>query len=303
MKESLRLSVNGAKAAVFVVLYAWAGFPAPLGGFATAALAAPDGPVVEVEADRVLIEEVTRLLDLDRLVAVMSQEAVAQAGEDLGAIPPEQQKAWQANIARINDPERLKRLLAAELSAALGRADAALIRQALQFYRTEFGARVVRLELSARMAMIPADGREAAIEAAGQAAETGSLRLEQIDRLMILSEVVDANVAGSLNAIIASSRGFSDASGIDLPPSDVTAEAWAQEPQIRDDIAQWVQAMLFLAYSPLSEAEVEEVISFVGSRGALELANALDTAFDGIFARIAYETGVMSAGQLSEADL
>lgn len=250
-----------------------------------------------------LADEVTRMLRLDELIAVMSQEAVAQAGEDLGTMEPEQQSAWQENIARINDPDRLRRLMGRELASALARTDPALIRKALLFYSTDLGKRVVALELSARLAMIGPDGRDGAIEAAGQAAETGSLRLEQIDRLMIATEVVDANVAGSLNAIIASGRGFADASPLEIPVEDFTAEAWAQEPEIRDNITQWVQAMLYLAYGPLDDSEVEDLITYVGSREAVALADVLGAAFDGIFARIAYETGVMTAGQLSGADL
>lgn len=303
MKESFYSLVNCTKATVIVALFTVGGFDALIGGIMPPAFAAPVDAAPVAQDGRILTGEVTRLLMLDELVSVMSQEAVAQASEDLGAIPPDQQTAWRANIARINDPDRLSRLMAIELPVALGRVDPAQIRKALLFYHTDLGKRVVQLELSARLAMIAPDARDAAMEAAEQAAETGNLRLERIDRIMAVTDVVDANVAGSLNAIIASSRGFADVSEIEVPVEDMTSEAWAQEPEIRDNITRWVQAMLYLAYSPLSEAELEDLTTFVGSREASALADALGAAFDGIFARIAYETGVMSAGQLAEADL
>lgn len=253
------------------------------------------------QSDQILALEIRRLLSLDEVVEVMSQEAVISAGDGAEGLTPEQQESWRQGIARINRSEHLQQLMRDGLENALIDRDPTQLRKALLFYQSNLGRQVVQLELSARRAMVDPEGKEAAIAAAADASTNGRARLAMIDRLMSASNVVDINVAGSLNAMMAVNRGFAAALQEDLGPMDTTADAWQEEPAIRADIQEWVQALLYLAYSPLDDRKLDEVIHFVASDEGQELADVLSLAFDGMFTRIAYETGMMSGAiQLGE---
>ncbi len=264
------------------------------------ALALPgwaEGPRTEVaaQAEQSLAAEIRRALALDDIVAVMAEEALVTAGEGAEGLTSAQQDSWRRGIARINSPEHLHTLFQQKLGEALRDADPAPLRKALRFYQGDLGHRVVALELSARKAMVDPEGKAAAIEAAAAADKQDNPRIGAIMRLIDAADAIEVNISGSLNSMMAATRGFAAASGVEIPESQITAEAWQEEPAIRDDISEWVRALLYLSYSPVDDRELEEVIAFVASDEGRALSKLLSQAFDAMFTRTAFETGMMSA--------
>ncbi|AGT08134.1 DUF2059 domain-containing protein [Paracoccus aminophilus] len=262
------------------------------------------GAHVVSPADQTLAHEIYRVLHLDEVVGVMAEEAIAGAApEDSNQMSAEEQRAWLETLRRVNAPDKMRRLMQERLAETVGQADPALIRRALLFYSTPFGKRVIGLEISARSAMLAPGAEEAAREAARQATLADTPRAAKIQTIISSGGLVDRNVVSSLNSVIATHRGFTDGAGEGREDDAATADAWAQEGEIRADVADWLTGLLFLAYGPLDDAELAQIASFVGSPEGRELMDVLDKAYDGMFEQMSYEAGFLAAGQIAGAEL
>lgn len=240
------------------------------------------------------------VLRLPELLQVMAEEAVADAVPPGGGDPADgRQGAWLDSIARIYAPDRLMGMVETELARALARRDPQLIESALPFYESPAGRRLIALELSARRALLDADLAQAADDALHRAEVQRLPRLDRIDHLMEVTDIVEMNVVGGLNGYLEASRGFAAATGrADMLPG-LTDEAWRQEETMRLDTCHWMRGLLLLAYAPLDDDDLEELIAFAQTPGAMALSASLHDAFQVVFQRVAFETGMVSGARFA----
>lgn len=254
--------------------------------------------------NREVINEINDLLRIRPLLATMADEAVrdlVKALADRGDYRDGHVLA--TNLDRIYHPKRLERLLSSALERELADEDRILLRKALRFYDTPTGRRFVGLEISARRALMIPDQEAAVQDALLLARERGDARLEQIERLMIVTGVVEHGVASGLNSNVAASRGVYAAMGAVVADDLLSAEATAMEEILRADITEWVQRLLYLAYRPAKDEEVEALIAFVSSPEARALSDCLNRAFDRVFLRLSYEAGIVMGAAFSGEEL
>ena len=276
--------------------------------FAAAPVAAqsPQGEATEEEAvppGQMLVSAMMEGLGLENLLGLMADEARLNAGRGYEWMEAAELDSWIAGVARINDPARMARLMREDLAQAATLANPGLIAEALTFYRSDLGRRVIALENAARRQMLSEEGEVAAVRAVDEARARGDPRIDAILRLMAAGDVVERNVAGSLNASYATAKGYAEASGAPRPDAEMMREIAAQENEIRADVTEWVMALLYLGYQPLSDPELARVEAFVASDPGQEITELLSTAFDALFIRLAYETGMLSATQYFGTDL
>ena len=140
----------------------------------------------------------------------------------------------------------------------------------------------------------------AAREAWAQAQARATPRAARIARLIQVAELIEPNVAGGMNASVAFARGFQQGGGFPMPLAEgqIIADAWAQEPQLRADTEDWIGAYLFLAYSTLSDAQLDLYINYAASDGGRELSRAMFAGFNGVFLRTSYDMGLAAAAQM-----
>ncbi len=251
-------------------------------------------------------DDLVEALSLADLMQVISDEAIDIGGETAETMfPGEVTTGWQDEIARINHPERLTALFRDALARALALEDPALIDAALRYFDSDFGRRLVALELSARRAMLDEDVEASAYGAYSDALGRNDPRIGLIAEMIAAADLLESNVAGALNGVLAFSRGFELAGGYGAPmtESELIADVWAQEPQLRAETEGWLNAYLMLAYGPLNDAEMRDYIAFSTRPEGKALSRALFTAFDEMFAITAYETGLRAAGKIVGQEL
>lgn len=264
------------------------------------------GPAGPAQASDEVAARLWQALDLATLMPVLRDEALAEAAEmGAGMFESGSSIGWMESVARIHETARLEALFREALSRSLRPAAADRIDRALDFYEDDLGRRLVGLETTARQAMLDPDTEEAAREAFADAASRQAPRVSQIQRLIDEADLVGPNVAGGLNAAIAFSQGFAEGGGFDMPMSEeqMLADAWSQEAEIRAATLGWMEAYLMLAYSPLSDDDLERYVVFAGSSAGQALSALLFAGFDALFRQTSRDLGLAAASQQQGRDL
>lgn len=245
-----------------------------------------------------IAQRVWEALGLEAMVPILRDEAMREAEqlEAEGLVAPGG-GPWAVTVGQIHAPARLRRAFDTGLAAGVAGQDAALLDEALSFYETGLGPRFVQLEVSARRAMLVPEVEEAARARFAEADLAQAPRALLIRRLIDEADLLAPNVATGMNASVAFSLGFAEGGGFDMPPTmeELLAEAWGQEAQIEAEAEAWMQSFLMLAYSPLSDAEIESYLAYAVSPAGRALSDLLFAAFDAVFVQTSREMGLAAA--------
>ena len=255
-------------------------------------------PVAEAETVQTRLWQVLKLGDL---MPVIRSEALAEAADMQESLFQRGGDGrWKQIVSGIHETRRLEVILRNGLQGAVADEQAALIEEALAFYETSFGQRLVGLEISAREVLLETEAEIAARESYAHAASADLPRITQIDRLIAEADLIGSNVAGGMNAALAFARGFNEGGGYPTPRSEaqLLSDAWEREPVLQAETRRWMEVYLFTAYSSLSDAELERYIDFAGSSAGRALTDTLFGGFDRLFEWTSYEVGLAAAGQI-----
>jgi hypothetical protein len=261
---------------------------------------------VQGAATTAVQDRMWQVLDMGRQMQIFQQEATREAARfEAEGLIGGSGEAWADTVAHINNPARLQALFREGLGQVLVRADDRLINESLGFYERGLGRQLVPLEISARLAMLDDDVTANARNAFAQAVADDNPRADQIQRLIRTADLVAPNVSSGLNASVAFSRGFGEGGGYDMPLSDdqMLAETWAQQDQIEADTLDWLQSFLMLAYSSLSDEQLEDYITYASSATGQALAQAMFAAYDRVFLQTSYDMGLAAALRLQGRQL
>lgn len=250
-------------------------------------------------------DALVRTLRLAEVIDIMRAEGLehgAEIGESL--LGPRSGRHWTNTVAGIYGTERMTRMLTDGFAAALPESDEA-IGVMLDFFGSKRGQRLVELEIGARRSMLDKEIDAAAREAlAGMQAEADA-RLDRLRRFADANDLVEENVVGGLNATYAFYMGLIEggASDMAMGEADVLADVWAQEPDIRADIEEWLFAFLALAYRPLDDDELDAYIAFSETPEGQALNAALFSAFNAMFETISRDLGLAAGRMLQGEDI
>lgn len=240
----------------------------------------PDAPIDTMERVESDVKAIHEALLLPEVIDIMSREG-REHGDGLaqsifGARPVPQD--WTDLVAKIYDAEKMEADVLATLNAELEGEDTAAMRA---FLETEPGRSLMMLELSAREAMMDEDVEQEAKEAAAVALYEDSSRLALLRRYAEANDLVEMNVAGTMNSNMAYLTGLMDGGAISqgMTESDILADLWAQEPQIRSETEEWVYSFLLKAYEPASDADIQTLIAFSETEPGQALNQAIFEAF------------------------
>lgn len=268
------------------------------------ALAEGAGAAVE-QAVPAEIGALLQTLHIDGLIGVMQAE-----GLDYGTalreemLPDKTPAAWMAVVGHIYDTGRMRRefetALARELSGA-----PEVIAAAQAFFGDARGQKILSLEIEARHALLDDKVEEAAQAAVARMEAEGAPRLEALHRFAEANDLIEMNVMGAMNASLAFYRGLNagGAFGDAMSESDMLAEVWGQEAQVRTETEDWLWPYLSLAYQPLSDEELQAYQRFSETPEGQRLNAAMFAAFDGMFNRISGELGAAAARQMQGEDI
>lgn len=234
-------------------------------------------------------------LGLPEVVAIMREE-----GQRYGVTVEEQMfpggggPAWRAAVSAIYDVGTMDAAVRGRMADAMTEA---AVEAGEDFFGSERGRRIVALEVSARRALLDPDVEDDAQAVAEAMRADGDPRADLVGRFAAANQLVDQNVVGALNANLAFYGGL-DAGGAfpgGMTETEMLAEVWGQEPEVRADTEEWVYSYLLLAYAPLSEEDLEAYIAFSETEAGRTLNRALFGAFDALFVDISRELGLAAA--------
>lgn len=261
------------------------------------ALAQPRPDMSPQQAAHVLWD----VMAMDALAPILRDEALAEGAEMASTMFPRGGTGrWMDRVAAIHAPDRIRALFLRGVLARLPAADPQDLHRGLAFYRTGLGRQLLSLETRARIAMLDDKVEAAARDAWAREQSKSTPRAARINRLIAAADLVEANVAGGLNASVAFAKGFQEGGGFPMPLSEgqIVADAWAQEPQLRTDTEDWIGAYLFLAYAALSDAQLDLYIAYAASDGGRILSQMMFAGFDAAFTRTSHDMGRAAAAEL-----
>ncbi len=173
----------------------------------------------------------------------------------------------------------------------------------LTYFETEVGQQVVTLELEAREAMVESDVEDMARATFRDIDGTGDARLEQLETFVDANDLIEANVAGALNASYNFYTGLAEGGALEMSESEILSDVWAQEEETRQDTREWLYGYLLLAYGPLSDDELAGYIDLSASRAGNLMNRALFAGFNAMYDDISRQLGQASAHQLQAQEL
>lgn len=269
----------------------WAEVVAGQGATVSQGQSAVAGLIVTMKIDQVI--EVLRVEGVD-YGASIEDEMFPEAGGE----------AWMATVARIYDPVAMKAAFAEKLVAGLqDKPDA--VAEMQRFFGSALGQNVLNLELEARRQLLDDEAEAGAQLAWGDLSAKGGPRVDLLRGFVEANDLIDSNVMGALNSNLAFYQGMA-ASGAfegEMSEDDMLADVWTQEPEIRQQTEDWVYPYLNLAYSSLSDEDLQAYVDFSGSSAGKVLNAALFAAFDAVFVPISQNLGAAAALQMKGQDI
>lgn len=191
-------------------------------------------------------------------------------------------------VRDLYDPARLEQELRAGMIATL---DGDMAAQALLFFESDLGARIVDLEVQARRAMM--DER---LEEAAQSAP--SANSDAITGFLGARTLVERNTNTTITARTAFFEGMAmTAPGFDAPDIEALRDTVAAQTE------RWLRGYYALAHSPLSADDVAIYTAFWNTDVGQALDDALFDTFGDSYATLSFGLGQMVGRLLPQNDL
>jgi hypothetical protein len=251
------------------------------------------------------VEDLSRLLRLDEVMEVMRDEGLAY-GSDLEAelFPGAGGARWDGMVSGIYDSAAMLRRFEAVFGPDMA-ADPVALEASIDFFGSARGQQIVELELAARRALLDEAVEEAAKARVEEMRRSDDPRLDLVTRYAEANDLIEQNVAGALNSNLAFYRGMLAGGAFEggLTESDMLADVWSQEAEIRGETQDWLLPFLTLAYDPLSDEDLQDYVAFSETPAGQTLNTALFAGFDVLFGTISEELGRAAAQMIASQDL
>jgi hypothetical protein len=256
------------------------------------------------EMQRIL--QLSSTLQIGEVLSVMREEGI-DYGETLETemFPGGGGANWSAEVGRIYDEAAMKSVFDAALVAELGNADPAAIEVMEVFFASERGQRILMLEVQARRALLDESVEDAAKVNVEEMAAEDDPRLVAIRKFAEANDLIEMNVAGTLNANLAFFKGMASLGAVDqqMTEDEMLSSVWAQEPEIRMETETWLYPYLALAYEPLSDDDMQAYLAFSDMEEGKVLNAAVFAAFNVLFGEISSNLGRAVAKEMQGEDI
>lgn len=251
-----------------------------------------------VRADAV--ERLIEALRFADFVGIMQAEGLRH-GEGVGRdmLEDAEQARWRRILQAVYDPDVMLETVGRQFSQAVAGTDTVPL---LTFFEGQ-GAAILARELDARRALLEENAEAEADELYRRMDAEGVPLVDQINRMIADSDLIERNVAGALNANLAFYRGLVAGGGFDLSEAEMLADTWAQEDEMRSQTGEWVRAFLVTAYAPVDGAVLEDYVRFWRSAPGRALNRALFAAYDAMYEDLSFRLGRAVAVQMQGEDL
>ncbi|MGB1264954.1 MAG: DUF2059 domain-containing protein [Nereida ignava] len=243
------------------------------------------------------------VMKLGKIISVMREEGLAY-GASLGdeMMPGRSIPEWPSEVARVYDQDKMIDGMRDAFVATLGDRDMGPI---VAFFESDLGQDIVELEYSARVAFLDEAIEEGAIAQYQDREAENDPMLAAVKSFVATNDYVEANVAGALNSNFAFYTGMIDGGALSsrMSESDILADVWAQEPEIRANTEEWLYSYLLMAYQPLGVEGVNAYEQIMATAEGRAMNAALFESFDQMYVAISRELGQSVAGYMLAEEL
>ena len=246
-------------------------------------------------------DRLVELLGVDAYIAVTRNEGLRGVDDlalDMTGRPASPSMVQQMD--QIYNAERMRDTVVTWLETELTEEQ---ITTSLIVFDSAPGMRITELEIAARQAISDKDIETAARLAWIGAEETHPWLVARINEMVSINDLIERNVSGALNSNFRFFQGLADGDGLEMSESEMLADVWSQEEEVRIDTAAWIGGYLLLAYQPLSEEDLADYLAFWKTDTGRALNGVLFDSFNKMYDDISYATGRVVALNLSGQDL
>jgi hypothetical protein len=208
--------------------------------------------------------------------------------------------AWSQQVTRIYDAERISEGIRAGLEPAL-KDD--VLEDAIAFFASDLGNRIITLENSARRAMTDPQVEEQARAQFEQRQDGDDEHLDQINRIIDAGDLINRNVTSALNSNYHFLRALVDGDVYVMSDEEILKDVLSEREDIRADTMSWLGAFLTLAYSPLSIEDLTAYADFSTTPAGTALNTGLFAGFDPLYKDISYALGRAMALNMAAEEL
>lgn len=236
--------------------------------------------------------------DPDQLVDAMGLPALIEAfatdgvrvGQtiDDGFLNGQGGQVWTSTVAQLYDPTRIEAEMRGVMAATL---DAEVAAQALLFFASDIGAKVVSVEIEARRAFL-----NPALEDAAKAAPAA--QADAVTALLETRDLIERNAETTVRAQLAFYDGLIATSGQgDAPDAD------AARARVLGDTEAWLRGYYALIHSALTADEIAIYRAFWDTEVGRAVDDALFAAFGDSYTTLSFGLGQAAGRLLPQSEL
>lgn len=243
------------------------------------------------------VDDLLRALRLGEMLDIMRTEGLTY-GEEMAQdmFPAGNSAGWDAFLSRLYDIDRMQAAVEAGFVETLDDTEVAPL---VTFFTSDLGRNIVSAELDARRTLVDDDVEEAARETYRlRDTDDADARLAQLRDFVDANDLLEANVAGALNASFQFYRGLADGGALVMSESEMISDVWAQEDDTRTDTREWLFAYLLLAYDDLADEAMDDYIALSRTDEGRAMNRALFAGFNAMYDDISYALGLAAAEQM-----
>lgn len=269
-----------------------------LHGFLTCAALWLSALTASADARHTVLMDVLEIDELAQILFDEGQDYAQELNQDM--MNGQGGAGWQMQVNAIYDPGRISEALRRAIEQEL---EGPQLEEAIAFFASDTGRKIIRLENSARVTMANPEVEEAA--RARFASLTGSRdsRLLQVMRMIDAGDLISRNVTSGMNSNYQFMRGLADGNVIEMSDAEILDDVMSERAEMEEDTTGWLAAFMLLAYSPLSDAELEAYVGFSESPAGLALNRGFFAGFDPLYEDIAYALGRAVALNMTAEEL
>ena len=237
--------------------------------------------------------------DIDRLMAALkfpevidiliAEERTHNAGMPEAFFPEREVDNWQEVVDGIHRPERALEILRREMAAEFGDYNLSAL---ISYYESAPAQGILSLETSARAAFSDSSLVEALRADLDATTEARPQLFEQVADYIEMNDLVGSNVTASYLSNVAFAAGLIDGGQFaGMTPQSLAAEMWAGDESAIADTQSWLVAFMMTAYGPADSADLQAYINQSLTPDGSILNDAINRAFQRLFAETSFEMG------------
>jgi len=245
-------------------------------------------PVQAIEKTEV--NRLVQVLNLKDLFQELQNEGVT-AGIEMLKEEGQQSQEWVSKLNEIYSSDSMQEFFRNELLKLNIFED---VENAIDFYETTFGKKLIKNELTTRRILKSELGKAEAKKIFNQLKYFKPNRLKVYQKIIEENHYIEDNVSSSMNSNLAFYQGYSLSLPSDkqrLLEAEIISKIWANEIETRKRMTDWVMSFTSYNYQVLTNNELNNLLDFSKSLPSKRLNNTINYILDKAFEDQSYRLG------------